>query len=170
MRRILCLALGMMLASTASAEPLVEAAKSYGSEDADVRLLVRGTTDIARFETVLQMFADRAGGARIDYEQWGSNDLFEVTTKNCLTGAGAADMVISSAVDLQIKLANDGCAKASSTCFQLARRSIRDHSRTRCHRLQQAPDRRGASAPLALRSDRPLATRTEPVSRARCHL
>lgn len=112
MRAFLGLVMTITLAGMAGAEPQPEATKSYGPEGPESRLLVRGTTDIARFDTLLQMFADRADGVRIDYEQWGSNDLSEVTTANCLSGDGAADMVISSAVDLQVKLANDGCARA----------------------------------------------------------
>ena len=111
MKRI-ALVIAMLLAGAAAAQPVPEALKSYGPADAGRRLLVRGTTDIARFETVLQLFASRPGGLGIDYEQWGSNDLFEVTLTDCKRGGQAADMVISSAVDLQVKLANDGCARA----------------------------------------------------------
>lgn len=106
------LVFAMMLAGAAVAQPAPEAVKSYGPADAGRRLLVRGTTDIARFETVMDLFASRRGDTRIDYEQWGSNDLFEVTVADCRQGVEAADMVISSAVDLQFKLANDGCARA----------------------------------------------------------
>lgn len=102
----------VLLASTAMAQPLPEAVQSYGPADAERRLLVRGTTDIARFEPVLDLFASRPGGFRVDYEQWGSNDLYQVTLAACQNGKDTADMVISSAVDLQVKLANDGCAKA----------------------------------------------------------
>ena len=112
MRLIACV-IAVMLAGTAGmAQPVPEATKSYGPADAPRHLMVRGTTDIARFETVLQLFASRQSGLRIDYEQWGSNDLYEVTLKDCQIGVSAADMVISSAVDLQVKLANDGCARA----------------------------------------------------------
>lgn len=62
----------------ASAQPLPEATKSYGPADAETRVLVRGTTDIELFEPVLQEFTARAGEVRIDYEQWGSNDLTSV--------------------------------------------------------------------------------------------
>ncbi|MFU1479450.1 ABC transporter substrate-binding protein [Roseovarius sp. C7] len=112
MKAVLGVFATLLLTGTAGAAPQPEATKSYGPESADTRLLVRGTTDIARFDTVLEMFADRAAGVRIDYEQWGSNELSEVTTASCLSAEGAADMVISSAVDLQLKLANDGCARA----------------------------------------------------------
>lgn len=45
----------MMLAGAAVAQPAPEAVKSYGPDDAGRRLLVRGTTDIARFETVMDL-------------------------------------------------------------------------------------------------------------------
>ncbi len=105
----LCLAL---LGGAAVCEPAPEATRSYGPAQADVRLTVRGTTDIARFEPVLEKFLARSDGVRIEYEQWGSNDLYLATDADCRSGHAAADLVISSSIDQQVKLANDGCAAA----------------------------------------------------------
>ena len=99
-----------ILAATAFGQPLPEATKVYGPETSDERLLVRSTTDIALFEPILLAFADAIGEIRIEYEQWGSNDLFRVSELECRASAGAADIVISSSIDQQVKLANDGCA------------------------------------------------------------
>ncbi len=110
--KLIPLLLCLLASGAVMAQPVPEAVKSYGPADAERRLLVRGTTDIARFESVLQLFTSRPGGPRVDYEQWGSNDLFQATMADCQKGGQAADMVISSAVDLQVKLANDGCAMA----------------------------------------------------------
>ncbi|MBV2361569.1 ABC transporter substrate-binding protein [Thalassococcus sp. CAU 1522] len=97
-------------APVARAEP--EAVSRYGDDAAARSLLVRGTTDIALFDQLLDRFAARFPDTRITYEQWGSNDLYAVTAAECETGGPAADAVISSAVDLQVKLVNDGCARS----------------------------------------------------------
>lgn len=111
MTRIIPLALSLMtLASMACAAP--EAIKTYGPARADSQLTVRGTTDIALFEPVIELFLTRQPGTRIVYEQWGSNDLYVATAADCQAGKDTADLVISSSVDQQVKLANDGCATA----------------------------------------------------------
>ena len=98
------------LGGAAVCEPVPEETKSYGPAQAEVQLTVRGTTDIARFEQVLQIFVDRSDGVRIIYEQWASNDLYLATEADCRSNSVAADLVVSSSIDQQIKLANDGCA------------------------------------------------------------
>ncbi len=98
------------LSTAAQAEP--EATARYGAADAGRRLLVRGTTDIELFERLLRDFVATSPAFRIDYEQWGSNDLFARALADCAHGGPGADMIISSAVDLQVKLVNDGCAQA----------------------------------------------------------
>lgn len=102
----------VLLGGTAVCEPAPEAARSYGPAQADLRLTVRGTTDIALFEPVIEMFLGLSGRVRIEYEQWGSNDLYLATDADCRSGNAAADLVISSSIDQQVKLANDGCAAA----------------------------------------------------------
>lgn len=110
-RMIICAVLALGLAQPAMAEPAPEAVISYGSEQAGTRLLVRGTTDIELFEPVLLAFVANAPDTRIDYEQWGSNDLYLATEAECQAQAAKADLVVSSSVDQQLKLANDGCAR-----------------------------------------------------------
>jgi ABC-type Fe3+ transport system substrate-binding protein len=101
---VLALAAGPVLAQP-------EAVAGFGPEGAARRLLVRGTTDIPLFAPALEGFLAAAPGLRIDYEQWGSNDLYNLARAACTGDAPAADLVISSAVDLQVKLVNDGCAQ-----------------------------------------------------------
>ena len=106
----LVLALLVLLAARAVlAEP--EATKTYGADSAPQSLTIRSTTDIALFEALLAGFVALRPDIRIVYEQWGSNDLYTVSAEECRTGADSADMLISSAVDLQVKLVNDGCAQ-----------------------------------------------------------
>ncbi|MGV8984823.1 MAG: ABC transporter substrate-binding protein [Cypionkella sp.] len=105
--------LGLLFwAGSAQAQAEPEAVSQYGNAAASARLLVRGTTDIALFDPVLKLFVATQPGLRIDYEQWGSNDLYDRAVAACAGQAEAADLVISSAVDQQVKLVNDGCAQA----------------------------------------------------------
>jgi len=88
-----------------------EAVAGYGSAAAPRTLIVRGATDIAAFDPVLQGFAEASPELHIRYEQWGSNGLYENAAAACRGGGDPPDMVVSSAIDLQVKLVNDGCAR-----------------------------------------------------------
>lgn len=88
-----------------------EAVATYGPETGTDTLLVRGTTDIEAFGPVLEAFAATEPGLSTVYEQWGSNDLYRLANDTCRSGTATADLVISSAVDQQVKLVNDGCAQ-----------------------------------------------------------
>lgn len=107
-RSLLCL----MLATPAAALPQPEAQRDFGPVGAARTLLVRSTTDLAAFAPVLDEFVARTPDLRISYEQWGSNDLYLMAEAACSGQAPAADLVISSAVDQQVKLVNDGCAQS----------------------------------------------------------
>ncbi len=108
-RRFALAAACLALASPAGGQT-PEAVKSFGPDAAPVALVVRGTTDIPVFAPALEGFVAATPGLRVEYEQWASNDLYEATAEACRDGAAAADLVISSAIDLQVKLVNDGCA------------------------------------------------------------
>lgn len=95
-----------------SAPNAPEAVAAWGPRAAPRHLLVRSTTDIALISSVLERFAARRPDLRIDYEQWGSNELYQTEASACLVQAEPSDFVLSSAVDLQVKLVNDGCARA----------------------------------------------------------
>lgn len=101
-----------LLIGAASAQ---EAAADFGPADATRPLLIRSTTDIDVFGPVLEAFLAERPGLSIHYEQWGSNDLAALTATECETGAATADLVISSAVDLQVDLVNRGCAQSHSS-------------------------------------------------------
>ncbi|MEO8242468.1 MAG: ABC transporter substrate-binding protein [bacterium] len=104
--------------ATAQADP--EAIRHYGPDDATQHLLVRGTTDIALFDPVLQLFAQSRPDLGIDYEQWGSNDLYSLAVSACAGMDHAADLIISSSIDQQVKLVNDGCAQSHSSAATAA--------------------------------------------------
>ncbi|MBI1170114.1 extracellular solute-binding protein [bacterium] len=101
----------MALTAAAPVQAAPEAVQAYGDPAAPARLLVRGTTDIALFDPVLRLFTASHPDLRIDYEQWASNDLYDLAVAACNGTARAADLLVSSAVDQQVKLVNDGCAQ-----------------------------------------------------------
>lgn len=111
MRMLPAVALALLLPGAAVAQPAPEAVEAFGRPEAPLDLLVRGTTDLALFSRVLAAFAAENPDIAITYEQWGSNDLHAVSLAECRSEALGADLVISSAVDLQVKLVNDGCAR-----------------------------------------------------------
>ncbi|MGR3572539.1 ABC transporter substrate-binding protein [Brevirhabdus sp.] len=113
-------ALAAALSGAPTALRAQEATASYGPLDAAARLLVRGTTDIAAFAPVIRAFLRDRPGLAIDYQQWGSNPLFDLSQAECAQGAdagadtgddtGRGDLVISSGVHQMVKLVNDACA------------------------------------------------------------
>ncbi|ASJ71306.1 ABC transporter substrate-binding protein [Granulosicoccus antarcticus] len=108
---ILCL---LVLSASACA---LEDVREFGVENASRTLLVRGTTDIEAFAPVMLAFLETSVDTRIRYEQWGSNALFEKTDNQCRQSEAGADVVISSAIDQQVKLVNDGCAQAHRSVY-----------------------------------------------------
>lgn len=110
MRRTTSFLLSLWLfAATGNAQ---EAVADFGPVGAPQHLLIRSTTDIDVFGPVLEAFLADRPDLSIHYEQWGSNDLSALTATQCEQGGEEADLVISSAVDLQVDLVNRGCARA----------------------------------------------------------
>ncbi|WP_010142418.1 ABC transporter substrate-binding protein [Oceanicola sp. S124] len=91
----------------ARAEPAPEAVRSFG---AGREIVLRTTTDIDVMAPAIAQFLDSRPGLAIRYEQWGSNNLYDLTLAECASGQPGAGLVISSAVHHLVKLVNDGCA------------------------------------------------------------
>lgn len=100
-----------ILAPPARSGSAPEAVAQYGPADAPQTLLVRGATDISTFGPVVEAFAARNPLIRVTLEQWNSIDLFDLALAECRAGRTEADLLISSAVDLKVKLVNEGCAR-----------------------------------------------------------
>lgn len=103
------LAVALALARPAPA-PAQEATARFGAATGPT-LTVLGTTDIGVFAPVLEAFAESRPGIAIAYEQWGSNALGAFAAAACAAGRPFADMVVSSAIDQQVRLVNEGCAQ-----------------------------------------------------------
>ncbi|WP_420406356.1 ABC transporter substrate-binding protein [Nisaea sp.] len=91
-----------------------EAVALYGpvSGDASRRLVIEGSTDVAPFTPFLEAFSRQNPQIAIRYEQWSTNDIYTRAVAACRNGSRSADLLISSSIDQQIKLANDGCAQS----------------------------------------------------------
>ncbi len=84
----------------------IEDQRFYHAEPETSVLRVISTADLAVFEPVLQAFQTAYPGVSIDYTVTGTSDVMQAIYEE---GAGF-DVAISSAMDLQTKLANDGYA------------------------------------------------------------
>jgi iron(III) transport system substrate-binding protein len=91
-----------MRPETASA--IVEGAAVEG------KVVVYSTTDTRAVSALLASFEQRFPAVHIDYREMGSTDVYERFLADAAAGEGSADVLWSSAMDLQIKLANDGYA------------------------------------------------------------
>jgi iron(III) transport system substrate-binding protein len=83
---------------------LVEAASKEG------RLVVYSTTDAAAANPLLKDFATLYPGVKVDYTDMNSTELYSRFIAEVAAGSGTADLLWSSAMDLQVKLAAEGNA------------------------------------------------------------
>lgn len=95
-----------------------EATARFGGGETD--FLLRSTTDISIFRPVIEKFAETYPELTIHYEQWGSNDLFELSRAECQAGTSPADAVFSSAVQQMVWLVNAACASPHRSSATLA--------------------------------------------------
>ncbi len=80
--------------------------QQFGDPDAPTLLRVLSSTDTALFAPVLNDFVDTVPSVSIDYHVAATAEIDQVVR----TSSASFDVVISSAMDLQFKLANDGFA------------------------------------------------------------
>ncbi|TPE52455.1 ABC transporter substrate-binding protein [Amaricoccus solimangrovi] len=110
-RAVLACAVLAGLGSGAAAQPGPEAVARYGAADAAHPILIQGALDIPAFAPALEAFVASHPAVAVTLEQWNTNDLFAAMTVACAGAAPVPDLVISSAVDQQVKLVNDACAQ-----------------------------------------------------------
>jgi iron(III) transport system substrate-binding protein len=83
---------------------IVEAAKKEG------RLVVYATTDAAAANPLIKDFQALYPGLQVDYTDLNSTELYSRFIAEVAAGSGTADVLWSSAMDLQVKLATEGQA------------------------------------------------------------
>jgi len=82
---------------------------SPGREASQVRLVVGATTDISEAADLIAEFMNRNSDVSVQYSKVVSGELFDRVVRSAGKET-AIDVVWSSAMDLQVKLANDGYA------------------------------------------------------------
>ena len=109
--RALVMAVALMVAPPSWGQEAAEAVASFGNEDAQERLWIKGATDIPFIAPALQAFVEAWPEFHVTFESWNSNDLYRSAVTDCHGNGPVADLLISSSVDQQVKLVNDGCAQ-----------------------------------------------------------
>ncbi|ACA20412.1 extracellular solute-binding protein family 1 [Methylobacterium sp. 4-46] len=74
-------------------------------------LVIRATTDEAEASALLEGFRQSYPGVSVSYAKLNSSKLYEEFLAEAGAGGGTADILWSSAMDLQVKLVNDGFAE-----------------------------------------------------------
>ena len=102
----------LCLAGSAAAERHefpVSPAAGVGPEEASV-LVVYSSLDVDNARPLIAAFQSRHPATRVVYHDLQSVDLYDRILRETRAGKATADIAISSAMDLQMKLANDGYA------------------------------------------------------------
>ncbi len=107
MRHALVLILALILCGDAASAQEWEDRQRFGAADASTTLHILSSTDTALFAPVLAAFVAGRDSVAIEYFVAGTADLNSIFRQS----PNAYDVIISSAMDLQFKLANDGFAQ-----------------------------------------------------------
>lgn len=107
----LLLAAVLSLAPPAWSQQRAEAVATFGDERAVHRLVMQAATDLVFMAPLLQAFVTEWPEIHVTFEAWNSNELYQAAAAACRGETPPVDLVMSSAVDQQVKLVNDGCAQ-----------------------------------------------------------
>ena len=117
-RRVLLVSIAMGFARSAVAAPPMPAASVTGLSNplrlpgtgpATTQLSIIGSTDLPVFAPVLRDYQRQHPGVAIRYEEFSTQDLYRQAAQ---PQAGGADLLVSSSMDLQVQLVNDGRAQS----------------------------------------------------------
>ena len=115
LRPFILAALLGLCSGPASAQDVVGVSRvtQFGAwlDTASAVLTIDSSTDTAIFAPILEAFAKRFPDIAIRYREITTNELYQLAEQSCTGSAPAADLVVSSSIDQQVKLANDGCAQ-----------------------------------------------------------
>lgn len=116
---MICRFLFAIFLVAATLPPLAEAtadavrfpARGGGDETGPVGgTVIYSTTDLALARPIIDAFQARYPAVSVSYHELQSLDIYERVTRESDRDGATADLVLSSAMDLQVKLANDGYA------------------------------------------------------------
>jgi iron(III) transport system substrate-binding protein len=105
----LCLAGGAALSAGPPSNPGTSASVIAAAEK-EGKLIVYSTTDAVVVDSFLKDFRDLYPKITLEYNDLNSTELYNRIIGEAVAGEGSGDILWSSAMDLQIKLANDGYA------------------------------------------------------------
>ncbi len=111
MRWLIGLIAAFSLGSQASAELVTFNAE----QDARQTLTIYSSTDTERLVTIIEAFQRLHPDVRIDYHLLDTREIYQRATAEMDDGKPSADLLLSSAMDLQVKLVNDGYAATYSS-------------------------------------------------------
>ena len=94
----------------AAGKPPATSPQVLKAAEEEGKILVYSTTDSAAAAPLLKDFADYRPKISVDYNDMNSTEVYNRFVSEAAAGSGTADLIWSSAMDLQIKLANDGYA------------------------------------------------------------
>ncbi len=89
-------------------EPFAELVRFPAPETPGEKLVIYSSADIDRIESLVRAFQKKFLGIAIDYHELDTLDIQQRVTEETDSKAPTADLTMSSAMDLQIKLVNDG--------------------------------------------------------------
>ncbi|MBY9063656.1 ABC transporter substrate-binding protein [Sphingomonas yunnanensis] len=116
MRVVLFILYLSALAAPAAAQRPAGYPRSYDALIAEARVergvRVYGNADAASMEAVIAAFRQRYPGVMVAYHDLESREIFRRVVTERRAGAARADLIWSSAMDLQVKLINDGYGQA----------------------------------------------------------
>src|SRR5256885_12539962 len=92
-----------------TAKDVIAAAEKEG------KLTIYSTTDSALVQPLLKDFAALYPKVPVEYTDMNSTELYNRVISEAAAGSVAGDLLWSSAMDLQVKLANDAFAQAYAT-------------------------------------------------------
>ncbi|HEY6100743.1 MAG TPA: ABC transporter substrate-binding protein [Anaeromyxobacter sp.] len=121
MSRMNHLLLGAILACGSLAAPEIALAapgdpatspQVVAAAEAEGKVVVYSTTDSASVQAMLKDFAALYPKIAVEYNDMNSTELYNRFVSEAAAGSGSGDLLWSSAMDLQIKLAGDGYAQS----------------------------------------------------------
>lgn len=113
--------------SNASAQAVYFPARGGGEETGPVgEAVIYSTTDMALARPIVKAFQERYPAVAVSYHELQSLEIYDRVARESGAGGATADLVLSSAMDLQVKLANDGYAsrQAPSQAGRLPRWAV----------------------------------------------
>lgn len=96
----------LMMSLTAPAAAVVVSFSAHG--DSTEKLVIYSSADVDRIEFLVRAFQEKFPSITIDYHELDTLDIHQRVIVETDAGTSTADLTLSSAMDLQIKLVNDG--------------------------------------------------------------